>query len=644
MSDAVINHGQYQNLADGTYLPTIKSGYGIKYDIPFIGEQGQINFPYSRTWDYYDKGQAQIMTWFDFSSNAQELANKPNYRYSSDFWSRHETLTEGFNEMPEEELEVLKNQFNSDVSWLWGSLDEGGAFMIKAANDPSDIDGLLYRFYVCWGEFEREEENPDYSDGKYFYYFSAMDGGNRVPLSEVYNVAFYLNGDDDAQSSIFSVYYCTNAEDNRVFWGNVGGVYGMTLPQIATSNPNWISGLGIPEWVETPFAAWYFEGGSDNDAVDVYGYNFEFTKQISGNPFSDDEFGEDPAGGGGLSSGGGGFGIPATDTGDVDGESAADLNLLTAINSGLATLYNPTPQELSNFANWLYTDLDDDIADQLKRLQTNPIDFMLFVALCKFNPPTSGRAEIGFGGFGSGVSAQKISNQFMELDCGIIEYPEQFASFLDFNGKVSIYLPYCGTHELKVDDVMGSRIKVNYIIDLLSGSCLARVKMSRSPRATAPRDARLNDVIYEFQGNVYLTMPISATDWRGTYQALVGLASNIISGASSGGSLGAISGAVTGAADAIMAEKVTVSRSGQPGSAYGHMNNKKPYLILERAIQSVPTNWGRYEGFMSNITTKVGNLAGYTETDPDTVWSENIPCTSAEAEEIKQLFNSGVYL
>lgn len=642
----MVTGGYWQNLADGTYLPTIDQGYGIDYEIPFIGGEATINFPYNRVWDYYREGEVTPITWFDFSDNCNQLGNANNFYYSSDFWSRHTRLCDhGFGDITEDELEALKASFNADVSWLWGSLDDGGAFIFKSASDPGNINSLAYRAYLCYGEFERTPENPDYDsgNGKYFYYCTAMDGGTRKGLDQMYNVGFYIDGNSD--NVVLSVYYCTNIENNRVFCGNVGGVYGMVSPQYATYIPSWVAGLGIPVEVETPLQAWYFEGGSRNSAVNCYGWTLEDVIWIGGNPYSDDEFGSEPSGSGGVNTSGGGYGTPATDTGDVDGESADDLNQLTAINSGLATLYNPTQAQLAAFADWLYTDLTDSMVDQLKKLQTNPIDYILFVSLCKFNPPTSGSMEIGFAGFGSGVLAQKISNQFMELDCGSIDYAEQFSSFLDYHSKVQIYLPFCGTHDLNVDDVMGSRIKVNYIIDLLSGSCLARVKITRNPRSTAPQDSRVNDVIYEFQGNVYLSMPISATDWRGTYQALIGLVGGVVGGATSKNPIiGAAGAAVTGSANLITSEKVSVGRSGQAGSAYGYMNNKKPYLILERPIQSVPTNWGGFEGYMSNNRAKVANLKGYTETDPDTIWADNMHCTDAEAAEIRSLFTSGVYL
>lgn len=651
MSSVKTTYGYYQNLADGTYLPSVKSGYGITYNIPFLDTEQTAHFPYNRVWDYYEEGTSTPIKWFDYSTNANELATKSNFAYSSDFWDKHYTLFHGFTDITEDELESLKSSFNADVSWLWGSLDDGGAFMFKnTRNYPvTDPLELQYRFFICWGEFEREPENPDYSHGKYFYYATQMDGGNRRWLEQTYNVGFYLNADDDAKENnvVMSVYYCTNAENNRVFCGNCSGSSSvfMEQPEVATALTEWDTNIAPEIFVSTPARAWYFEGGSTNSASDVYGFDFDNTIWISGNPFSDDDFGSEPSGTGGNTTGGG-YGSPSQDTGDVDGESADDLNLLTAINSGLCTLYNPTASELTAFAEFLYTGITDSIETQLKKLVTNPLDYVLFVALAKFSPTISGRQEISFAGVGSGVSSAKISNQFIEVDCGTISYNEQFKSFLDYapNSSVKLYLPFCSTVDLSVDDIMGSAINVNYLIDMLSGCCIARVKITRQVRSSAPYDSRVNDVLYEFQGNVYLTVPISATDWRGAYQSLVSLAGGVIGGISSGGVGGALAIA-SSVASSVTSQKVSVGRSGQAGSSYGYMNNKKPYLILERPIQSVPTGWGSFEGYMSNVRQKVGKLKGYTEIDAGTLWADGFDgITSDEMDMLKQITSSGFYL
>lgn len=649
MSSVKTSYGYYQNLADGTYLPSVNYSDGIRYNIPFIDVEQTAYFPENRSWFYYEEGQSNPITWFDYSENANSLSTKSNFIYASDFTSKHTILMNGFSDITEEDLNVLKESFNDDVSWLWGSLDDGGAFMYKSASNPSDVNTLAYHFMICWGEFEREPDNPDYNSGKYFYHFTNMDGGTAKPLDQVYNVGFYISTQQGSveREAVMNVFYCTNREDNRVFCGNCSGYTSvfMEIPQVATALTEWDINIAPEILVSTPARAWYFEGGSRNSSVEVGGFNFDNTIWISGNPFSEDEFGGDPAGIGGNASGGGGYGTPSQDTGDVDGESADDLNLLSIINSGFATLYNPTGQELSDFASFLYTGITDSIANQLKKLVANPLDYVLFVALCKFNPPTSGRATIGFGSVSSGVSAQKISNQFCEIDCGTISYNEQFKSFLDYapNSSVKIYLPFCGTHDLSIDDVMGSKIKVNYLIDLLSGTCIARVKITRQIRNTAPQDARVNDVIYEFQGNVYLTAPISATDWRGAYQSLIGLAGGVVGGLVSGGLAGATA-LVSSVASSVTSQKVSVGRSGQAGSNYGYLNNKKPYLILERPIQSHPTNWGAFEGYTTNVRAKVSQLTGYTEIDESTLWTDFGFATDEETQMIKDIMNGGVYL
>lgn len=635
MSTVVIGHDQWQNLSglDGIYLPHIQSSYGVDYTMPFVGGEHTIYFPFYRTWTYYVQGESEPIHWYNLESVCNELASKPNYRYTSDFIGAHSSIFNGSDNITDAD----KDYFNSEVAWIYGSLDDGGMFMIKSADDPSDVNSLAYSVYICYGFMEREVTNPDYSDGRYFYCINRADGGNRQPLARFKYVGFCI--EEDEPSSVMSIYYC----GTNLWYGNVDGFDGTETPNVATGIVNWVPGLADPTWVDTPYRAWYIEGGANSTLATLYGFTLNDTIWVSGNPFSDDDYGSDPSGSGGISSNGGGYGNPSQETGDEDFTDLDGLNLITAINSGLASLYNPTQVQLANFANFLYTGITENISAQIKKLIADPIDFVLFVALAKFTPPTSSFEEIGFAGIGSGVSAQKITNQFTQVDCGSVFVNEQFASFLDYEGSVKVYLPFCSVQELKSDDVMGSQVHIMYTIDMLSGSAIAQVKCTRSIRSSAPKDCRTNDILYEFPCNVYDTMPITATDWRGAYQSLVGLAGGIIGGAVTGGLAGATA-IVSSSASAVTSKKVNVARSGQAGSNYGYLGKDKPFFIFERPIQSVPSNWGAFEGYMSNIRAKVSSLKGYTETDPDTIWTDNIHCTESEASEIRSLFASGVYL
>ena len=647
MSEVIFGGGVKDHLPDGTFLPSITYAMSVYYKVPFIGTTwNELNFPESRNWFHYLKGVSTPLTWFDYTENCRQLGSKNNFYYMSDFSDRHRTLLNGFNDLDAEELEIYKKEFNNDVSWLYGSLDEGGIYIIKSLRGQS-ISDLGYFINCIWGLVEREPENEDYYRGKY-YYANTTVGGGRYSLESLKRVAWCIHVEQTHNPNEDEInnypYYLSMFMAGSNWYHSFGCIsnLGLTTPQDATDDPTWADWIG-PNPIDQPVEAWYWEGGTDNRLLDIYGFTIEHAKLLNGDPLSDDEFGDSPTNNSGGNSGGGGYGIPSSETGNEDFTNLTDLNRLTAINSGLATLYNPTQAELQSFANWLYTGITDSISLQLKKLIANPIDYILFVTLAKFTPPVYGSKEIGFAGVGSGVSAQNITDQFTQVDCGSITYNEQFGSFLDYHGSVKVYLPFCGIHDLSPMDVMGSTIHIKYTIDQLSGSCVAQIKITRSMRSTAPRDSRTNDILYEFTGNVYETMPISASDWRGAYQSLVTLAGGVIGGATLGGFKG-IAAATVATANALTTQKLNVSRSGQAGSSYGYLGKDKPFLILERPIQSVPTNFGAFEGYMSNNYAKISSLSGYTEFDPDTVWSDFGKATEEECEMIKNILNGGVYL
>lgn len=640
--------GVKQNLNDGTYLPKITWDYGVYYKIPYIGNEWHtLNFPYNRSWYYYVKGETTPLKWYDYSGNCQALTSATNFYSWSDFTTRHTHILNGFSELDTDLLDVYKKEFNNDVSWLWGSLDEGGVFIVKSLRGET-LNELGYYIGVLWGLIEREPENEDYDQGRYYYASSLVTGGLRFTLEQMKHVSWFVYDEishNDGEEERHTYPYYLSAFLAGTTWNHSYGcisALGFVSPESASDDPSWADWIG-PDPIDQPYEAWYWEGGSNNTQADIKGITINNAKLLSGDPLSDDDWGRDPSTNSGGNSGGGGYGIPSSDTGDEDFTNLTDLNRLTAINSGLATLYNPTQAQLQSFASWLYSGITDSIADQLKKLIANPIDYILFVTLAKFTPPVYGSKEIGFAGVGSGVSAQNIVDQFTQVDCGSIDYNEQFASFLDYHGSVKVYLPFCGIHELSPSDVMGSKIHIVYTIDQLSGSCIAQIKITRQIRNSAPRDCRTNDILYEFTGNVYETMPISASDWRGAYQSLVTLAGGIIGGATLGGFKG-IAVATGATANALTTQKLNVSRSGQAGSSYGYLGKDKPFLILERPIQSTPTNFGAFEGYMSNNYAKISNLSGYTEFDTDTVWSDFGRATEEESEMIKTILNGGVYL
>lgn len=624
-------------------LPEIHGGLGFPYEIPIIGTRKTKSFPSYEYCYYYCKGQNTPMKWLSLENEMIDLTSASVY-YGSEEWQRIYNIL--FTSRSKAEVETQAYQdareiFKNNTSFLYGSFDDGyGLYLVKMSSDTFRIR-LLNGFY----EFTNSE-----TEEKFYYYHDNNPSVHNFTIKELSSVYFCWNG--ESAISMFSMpidelngkfrwtigYNTPDLEGgfNYLRWNEVTGYEASSYLgwDILTK---WDTSLEFVSYPIYPFRPMQ----SDNAQISLYNwYDYETpanTFRISGQDL--EEFNEDLMDNSGSSGTGGGGGDYPTDSDECKDPDASDLNTVNVVNSGLVTLYNPTMGGLQSFSNFLFTGITDAIADQLKKLLANPLDYVLFCSLCKFTPPTSDAQEISFCGIGTGVSANVIPSQFYTLDCGEITLPEESETFLDYSphSKVQLYVPYCGIHELSADDVKKSTIRIKYNIDMLSGSCVASVIVKRSSRGGT--DASIDTSLYKFNGNCYLTMPLSATDWRGAYNSMVQFAGGIVATAAGNPMAG-----VGALASAVTQQKVSIGRSGQGGSNYGHMSDGKPYFILSRPIPSVPYNFKGFEGYTSNIRYNIGQLKGYTEIDAGTLWTDVLPCTSEEAEELKSLFNSGVYL
>ena len=624
-------------------LPEIHGGPGFPYEIPIIGTQKTKSFPSYEYCYYYCKGQNTPMKWLSLEDYMIDLTSASVY-YGSEEWQRIYNIL--FTSRSKAEVETQAYQdaqeiFKNNTSFLYGSFDEGyGLYLVKISSDTFRIR-LLNGFY--------EFTNPE-TEEKSYYYHDNNPSVHNFTIKELSSVYFCWNGESsismfsmpiDELNGKFRWTIGFNTPDieggfNYLRWNEVTGYEASSYLgwDILTK---WDTSLEFVSYPIYPFRPMQ----KPEAQIPLYNwYDYETpanTFRIAGQDL--DEFNEDLLDNSGSSGTGGGGGDYPTNSDECKDPDATDLNTVNVVNSGLVTLYNPTMGGLQSFSNFLFTGITDAIADQLKKLLANPLDYVLFCSLCKFTPPTSDAQEISFCGIGTGVSSNVIPNQFYTLDCGEIELPEDSETFLDYSphSKVQLYLPYCGIHELSADDVKKSTIRIKYNIDMLSGSCVASIIVKRSSRGGT--DASIDTSLYKFNGNCYLTMPLSATDWRGAYNSMVQFAGGIVATAAGNPMAG-----VGALASAVTQQKVSIGRSGQGGSNYGHMSDGKPYFILSRPVPSVPYNFKGFEGYTSNIRYNIGQLKGYTEIDVGTLWTDDLPCTSEEAEELKSLFNSGVYL
>lgn len=557
----------------------------------------------------------------------------------------------------------IRDFMENEVIWLWGSFDDGGAFLYNNGTNTS------CGFCHCWYAMHNDTTDPQTGDPTVRYSFWTAntssipyqtedplthlitadnqwaffngwtrypDVGDLVPPSEKATLYYFVGGgfpslyDDNTDELIEYIDPNTGSpviewqqtQNLRSFsWSNFRSAYKKNYTQLIDMQGNtidehpWaryiqerVANVGgpirlYPDESDTSYVIGAFMGGN---AVDE-----------QGNPY-----------GGDTSSEGGGNGSGTDSSDEIDDGGLPSSSLL---NTGMASIYLPTSANMSSFADFLFNDITSTIETKLKKLWSSPIESILNLSLCHLKIPYTSSNSINFAGVSSGISSPIASAIFHKVEY-TLELSEYWGCALDYSSytKMKIYLPYCGIYDLNIDDFMDGTMKVTYKIDLLSGMCVAIVKSTRSGK-----QGSINSSLYQFSGNVFLPVPITSNDWSSLYQSVLGLSAVAIAPSPM---------SAVGMAETVMSQKVNVQKSGSIGSNYGYLGIQTPYVIIERPCQSMPVNFSSYYGYPSNIYGSIASFSGYLEVDPSTIWSNKIPCTDQEAEEIKTLFEGGVYL
>ena len=318
--------------------------------------------------------------------------------------------------------------------------------------------------------------------------------------------------------------------------------------------------------------------------------------------------------------------IDPTDVPPLPDVGAADL--------GLVTLYAPTKAQLQSLGNFLWSGLFD--PDTFKKVFTDPMDCLIGLAIVPALPATSGSKNIQFGNCDSGVNSSYLSTQYVSVDCGSVAVRKKNGDFLDYDTKISIYLPYIGFRELSADDVMGASLKVVYNIDVLTGACAAFIKHST------------RGVMYAYNGSCITNVALSGTNYSGAIQNAVSTVASgvgVLAGMASGAApvtLMSATSMLSSAANTALNSKPSIQRSGNLGGSAGILSVQKPFIVIQRPNPSVPSYMQNYVGRVCNKTASLGACKGFTMVDHCHI--DGISATPGEISEIEAMLKAGVIL
>lgn len=296
--------------------------------------------------------------------------------------------------------------------------------------------------------------------------------------------------------------------------------------------------------------------------------------------------------------------------------------------SALWSVYNPTQGQLNAFGAWLWS---SNFIDQVLKLFNNPMQSIIGVHKIFATPSISGPGNIVVGYLDSGVGANLVGAQYTTIDCGTINVREQFGNVFDYTDTtIRLYLPFIGIVDLDTTDVMRGTVHVVYHVDVITGACLAEVKISRDASG---------GTLYQFAGDAAVRYPISSGSYMGVVAGIASAVGGVASAVMTGGATlpmaaGAIAGGISGA-------HTQVQHSGNFSGNAGAMGAKKPYLIIERPQTYIADGFESYQGIGANNVRAISDMTGYfkmTDAHVDSVSG----ATESELEEIKTALERGV--
>lgn len=365
--------------------------------------------------------------------------------------------------------------------------------------------------------------------------------------------------------------------------------------------------------------------------------------------------------------------IPLTDddggygNGDYtnDDTDYSGLPALSSSQVGFCSLYKMTQQQMADLADYLWGLSQGTLATFLP-IFSNPMDCIIAVGIVPVDPETESQSDlIKVGNLVTTVSGFRIIKQYDEIDMGSITIGKgDFTnSFMDYSPytKVELYLPYIGNVSLDTDEVMDSIIGVKYKFDLLSGSCVAEVKVTKTYNYQEEDHVHSN-ILYRYSGNFLANIPINGENFSQMFNAVIGAvamginaagnyktgiasadmakSADVSSARSDAASLHRSAAAFNGVG-ATSAMKPSIQRAGNVSSVCGFLSKQKPEIILKLPkIANIGENQGHEVGYPRYGEYTIAELEGYSSIMM--IHLKNIPCTDTERELIERDLNSGV--
>lgn len=307
---------------------------------------------------------------------------------------------------------------------------------------------------------------------------------------------------------------------------------------------------------------------------------------------------------------------------------------ISAIATGFTSMYMVTVPELQALSRFLWS---DDFVDNVKKFFDDPREILVGISIMPLRPLTDASPSIiKAGGITTNVSGYKLTSQYKLLDdvatCTIKKENGNFLDFPPFT-RITAHIPFCGSHALDVNDIMGHVLKLSYIFDFLTGACVAMIKVDDKPR-------------YFFSGTTGIQIPTSSEDFGRTYSSILSAGATIGTTLATVASGGLTAPLMFGAGASMVANGMNmtpeVTHTSGGGSITGMLTSQSAFLIVELPKAKKAKKQYSFTGRPSFLHRQLSECEGFTKVLD--VHLTDLVCTEEERKEIDTELRNGVII
>lgn len=294
-------------------------------------------------------------------------------------------------------------------------------------------------------------------------------------------------------------------------------------------------------------------------------------------------------------------------------------------------LYGVSGEGLKNFLSKVYT---TDFWQYWANTMFNPMDgiiscLYLPVNYGLINGANTNSVHVSNAELQTGEGKVKILyNYTYDTSTAVLPVEEYFGSFLDYAPYTSaeIYLPFYGTVPINIDSIMGGSIKVQYRINLVTGTfsvfviCVDRFGVQ---------------TILQYAGSCGMSIPIVSGN-NGAQNRITDLVQGIANVA-----LGNYVGAGMNAVNALTEKGYVYTNSKISGSA-GYDGVKDVFLTITRPVLSNPEKYSEIKQRPADMFVKLSDLSGEYSIEKQNLDIHDKNITDEEIAEIENLLQGGV--